>query len=84
MSLVIGGFDFLSLKGAYLISTIALVVFLYSYVFYLYSRQKRGIVDYEKYSNLALYDSLDDEILERMDEKIVDSKKLDSAKQERR
>ncbi|RDU67069.1 cytochrome c oxidase, cbb3-type, CcoQ subunit [Helicobacter didelphidarum] len=64
MSLEIYGFDFLSLKGAYFLSIVFLVVWLYSYIFYLYRAQATGKVDYEKYSKLALNDSLDDEIIE--------------------
>lgn len=64
MSLVIYGFDFFSLKGAYLLSTIFLAIWLYSYVVYLYRAQASGKVDYEKYSQLALQDSLQDEPIE--------------------
>lgn len=64
MSLVIYGFDFFSLKGAYLLSTIFLAIWLYSYVVYLYRAQASGKVDYEKYSQLALQDSLQDELIE--------------------
>ena len=49
---------------AYFVATIFLVVFLYGYIFNLYSRQKRGIEDYERYGYLALKDSLDDEIID--------------------
>jgi len=48
--------------------TVVFVVGLYWYIVYLYKGKERG-VDYEKYSDLALKDSLDDEILEKTDEK---------------
>lgn len=43
-----------------------MVVVLYGYWFYMRSRQKKGECDYEKYANLALDDSLQDEVLERV------------------
>ncbi len=67
MSLTLYGFDFLSLKGAYLFSTIFLIVFLYAYIFYLYRAQATGKVDYEKYSKLALQDSINDDLIESCD-----------------
>lgn len=52
-------------KNAYLIVTLLLCVFLYSYAFLMYRSQKRGEKDYEKYSRLALDDALSDEIIEK-------------------
>lgn len=51
-------------KEIYLVVTIALVVFLYGYVYHLYASQKKGVKDYEKYANLALNDNIDDELIE--------------------
>ncbi|MCX2717156.1 cytochrome c oxidase, cbb3-type, CcoQ subunit [Helicobacter sp. MIT 21-1697] len=51
-------------KEIYLAVTLLLVVFLYGYVYHLYSSQAKGVKDYEKYANLALNDSLDDELIE--------------------
>lgn len=51
-------------KEIYLAVTILLVAFLYRYIYHLYSSQRKGIRDYEKYANLALYDNLDDELVE--------------------
>ncbi len=51
-------------KEIYLIATLLLVAFLYGYVYHLYSSQRKGIKDYEKYANLALKDNLDDELVE--------------------
>lgn len=67
MSLVIYGFDLLSLKGAYLISSIFLTAWLYAYICHLYRSQASGRVDYEKYGELALKDSLDDALIESRD-----------------
>lgn len=52
-------------KIAYLVVTLLLCVFLYLYIFKMYREQKKGIRDYEKYSRLALDDSIDDEIIEK-------------------
>lgn len=51
--------------GVYIVATFLLVVFLYSYIFYLYRAQRSGAVDYEKYAYLALDDSLDDAPIEK-------------------
>lgn len=51
-------------KIIYLVVTLLLVVFLYGYIYHLYSSQRKGIKDYEKYANLALNDNLDDELIE--------------------
>ncbi len=67
MSFTIYGFDLLSLKGAYLFSIICLTVWLYAYIYYLYRTQALGKVDYEKYSKLALNDSLNDSLIESCD-----------------
>lgn len=52
-------------KIVYLVITIFLCVFLYSYIFKMFRDEKRGIRDYEKYSRLALDDGLNDEIIEK-------------------
>lgn len=52
----------------YFIMTVVFVVGLYAYIVYLYKGKNRG-TDYEKYSDLALNDKLDDEIVEAKDEK---------------
>lgn len=44
--------------------TVFLVIVLYSYYYHLYKSEKTGRRNYEKYSNLALNDNLDSEILE--------------------
>lgn len=52
-------------KIAYLVITVLLCVFLYSYIFKMYRDEKKGVRDYEKYSRLALDDGLNDEIIEK-------------------
>lgn len=52
-------------KVAYLVITILLCVFLYSYIFKMYRDEKKGVRDYEKYSRLALDDGLNDEVIEK-------------------
>lgn len=48
----------------YFIATIALVVFLYSYIYYMYKAQRTGAKDYEKYARLALDDGILDAPIE--------------------
>ena len=48
----------------YFFFTAFMVVVLYSYIYHLYSSQKKGIRDYEKYSNIALHDDITDEPVE--------------------
>lgn len=48
----------------YLIVTILLVVFLYSYIYHMYSMQRSGKKDYEKYARLALDDGILDTPIE--------------------
>lgn len=52
-------------KVVYLVITVLLCVFLYSYIFKMYRDEKNGVRDYEKYSRLALDDSLNDEVIEK-------------------
>ncbi|HEX5710433.1 MAG TPA: cytochrome c oxidase, cbb3-type, CcoQ subunit [Sulfuricurvum sp.] len=46
--------------------TAFMVVLLYSYIYHLYSSQKKGTRDYEKYSNLALHDEITDQPIEEV------------------
>jgi len=68
--------DFLKEVQGYLYfgMTVVFVIGLYWYIVYLYKGKDRGM-DYEKYSDLALNDSLDDEILEATDDKKKSSNK---------
>lgn len=52
-------------KIVYLVVTLLLCVFLYLYIFKMYRDEKKGIRDYEKYSRLALDDSIEDQIIEK-------------------
>jgi cytochrome c oxidase cbb3-type subunit 4 len=50
-----------SIQGWSYVGMIFILTFgLYYYIYYLYKRQKDGTKDYEKYSNMALNDSIDD------------------------
>ncbi len=51
---------------AYFFFVAFLVVVLYSYIYHLYSAQKKGTRDYEKYSNLALHDEITDQPVEEI------------------
>ncbi|WP_180675111.1 cytochrome c oxidase, cbb3-type, CcoQ subunit [Helicobacter sp. 11S02629-2] len=61
---MIDGFDLFGRASAYLVVTVLLVIFLYAYIVYLYRAQRKGLVDYEKYSDLVLNDDINDELLE--------------------
>ena len=64
--------------GYFALTTFA-VVMLYGYIYHLYSSEKKGTKDYEKYSDMALHDEITDELVEKKEE---DSKTEDS-KQDR-
>ncbi|WP_298690792.1 cytochrome c oxidase, cbb3-type, CcoQ subunit [uncultured Sulfuricurvum sp.] len=49
---------------AYFFFTVFLVVVLYAYIYHLYSAQKKGKRDYEKYGNIALHDEITDQPIE--------------------
>jgi cytochrome c oxidase cbb3-type subunit 4 len=51
---------------AYFIFTAFLVVVLYAYIYHLYSSQRKGKRDYEKYSNIALHDEITDQPVEEI------------------
>ncbi len=40
---------------------------LYAYIYHLYKSQRDGVKDYEKYSNMALNDEIDDTLVEAKD-----------------
>ena len=48
--------------------TVFLVVMLYGYIYHLYSSEKKGTRDYEKYGNMALHDEITDELIEKKEE----------------
>lgn len=51
---------------AYFFFTAFMVVILYAYIYHLYSSQKKGKRDYEKYSNIALHDEVTDRPVEEI------------------
>ena len=51
---------------AYFAVTFFLVFVLYMYVYHLYTSKRKGGDDYERYSNLALDDGLDDKIVDHV------------------
>lgn len=63
---------------AFFIFTGFLVVVLYAYIYHLYSSEKKGTRNYEKYGNLAL----DDEITDEPVESVSKDKKDETKKQE--
>ena len=42
-----------------------LAIGFYIYIYYLYKSQKDGVKDYEKYSDMALNDNIDDTLIEQ-------------------
>jgi len=46
-------------EWAYIIFTGLMVVLLYAYIYYLYSSEKKGKKDYEKFAQIALDDEID-------------------------
>lgn len=50
----------------YFFFTAFLVVVLYAYIYHLYSSQKKGTRDYEKYGNIALHDDITDSPIEEI------------------
>jgi len=53
----------------YFFFTAFLVVVLYMYIYHLYSSQKKGTRDYEKYGNIALHDDITDQPIEEISKK---------------
>jgi len=54
---------------AYFFFTVFLVVVLYSYIYHLYSTEKKGKRNYEKYADMALKDEITDKPVESVSEK---------------
>jgi cytochrome c oxidase cbb3-type subunit IV len=50
----------------YFFFTAFLVAVLYGYIYHLYSAQKKGTRDYEKYGNIALHDDITDQPIEEI------------------
>ncbi|WP_163534865.1 cytochrome c oxidase, cbb3-type, CcoQ subunit [Helicobacter suis] len=49
---------------AYAFFTILFTVFLYAYIVSMYTKDKKGITDYERYGQLPLQDELSDALIE--------------------
>lgn len=50
----------------YVFFTVFLAVGLYAYIYHLYRAEKTGTKNYEKYSDLALHDNIDDAPVEEI------------------
>jgi len=50
----------------YFFSTAFMVAVLYGYIYHLYSAEKKGTRDYEKYGNIALHDDITDQPIEEI------------------
>ena len=59
---------------AYFGFTALLVVLLYGYIYHLYSTQKKGERDYEKYGNMALDDDITSDVIEENPKRDEDKK----------
>jgi cytochrome c oxidase cbb3-type subunit 4 len=59
---------------AYFIFTGFLVVVLYGYIYHLYSSEKKGERDYEKYGNIALDDDITDKPVEEVSKNETEKK----------
>ena len=51
----------------YAFGSVLFAIVFYAYVYYLYTSKKRGDIDYEKYANIALKDSISDTPVEKME-----------------
>ena len=59
--------DIAQLQGyAYFGMVVFMVVMLYSYIYHLYSSEKKGVQDFEKYGNIALNDEISDAPVEKI------------------
>lgn len=52
----------------YIFFTLFLVVVLYGYIYHLYSSEKKGTRNYEKYGDIALNDEITDKPVEEVSE----------------
>ena len=52
----------------YVILTVSLSVLFIGYIYHLYSAQRKGTRDYEKFSDIALHDEVTDESVEEIKE----------------
>lgn len=54
---------------AYFFFTAFLVIVLYGYIYHLYSSERKGKRDWEKYANMALDDEITDKPVEKVSKK---------------
>jgi len=59
----------------YIFFTVFLAVGLYSYIYHLYKAEETGTRNYEKYSNIALNDNVDDTPIEEIEAEIEEKDK---------
>ena len=59
---------------AYFFFTVFLMLMLYGYIYHLYSSEKKGTRDYEKYGNIALNDEITDKPVEEVSDKETKNK----------
>jgi cytochrome c oxidase cbb3-type subunit 4 len=59
---------------AYFFFTTFLVLMLYGYIYHLYSSERKGKRDYEKYGNIALNDEITDKPVEEVSDKETEKK----------
>lgn len=59
---------------AYFFFTAFLVLVLYAYIYHLYSSEKKGKRDYEKYGNIALDDEITDKPVEKVSDDEIEKK----------
>jgi len=52
---------------AYVSMIFIITIGLYAYIYHLYKSQRDGVKDYEKYSDMALNDNIDDILVEAKD-----------------
>jgi len=61
---------------AFILTTIVITLFFYAYIYHIYNNEKKGIKDYEKYSQIVL----DDEITSTPVEKLTAKEKWELEK----
>ncbi len=62
----------------YFFLTAFLVFVLYGYIYHLYSSERKGERDYEKYSNIALNDEITDKPVEEFSKKKDETQKKEA------
>jgi cytochrome c oxidase cbb3-type subunit 4 len=68
---------------AYFATIVISVILLYYYIWYVHTDKRRG-EDYEKFGNLAIRDSLQDDVIEELDNSNRDQKDPNEANTKKR